>query len=200
MPYYAALTDLPIGVRGNLPVQAQEIYLKAFNSAWLQYDHQPWERLGDATREETAHRVAWTAVKRDYKKDMTTGFWRPVTQTARPAKFSSVPPRTASSAVAAKSPASRTAARKAPAKSAKKPATRAAKPAANKPVKRAATSKTSASRTGAKKNVAKPVKRTAAKASAAKKTAKKPVNKATKATKRPTTRSRPASGTRKNGK
>jgi cation transport regulator len=193
MPYYAVLTELPIGVRGNLPVQAQEIYLKAFNSAWLQYDHQPWERLGDATREETAHRAAWTAVKRDYEKDMTTGFWRPIAQTARPAKFSSVPPRTASSAVAAKSPASRTAARKAPAKSATKPAARAAKPAAKKPTKRAATSKTSASRTGAKKKVAKPVKRTT---STKAKTATKPVKKASK---RPTTR-RPSTGSRKSGK
>jgi cation transport regulator len=192
MPYYASLTELPIGVRGNLPVQAQEVYRKAFNSAWMQYN-QPAERIDDATREETSHRVAWAAVKRDFEKDERTGFWRPISLIARPEKFSSVPPRTASSAVAAKSPASRTVARKSPAKSAKKPAARAAKPAAKKPVKRVASSKTSASRTGAKKKVAKPVKRTAAKASAAKKTAKKPV-KATKTTKRTTTRARPAAG------
>ena len=162
MPYYASLTELPIGVRGNLPVQAQEVYRKAFNSAWMQYN-QPAERIDDATREETSHRVAWAAVKRDYEKDERTGFWRPISLTARPEMFSSVPTRTASSAVAAKSPASRTAARKAPAKSAKKPTARAAKPAAKKPVKRVASSKTSASRTGAKKKAAKPVKRKASK-------------------------------------
>ena len=64
---YDRLEELPDGVRDVLPKHAQEIYKEAFNSAWDQYD-EPQERRGDATREETAHAVAWTAVKRTYEK------------------------------------------------------------------------------------------------------------------------------------
>jgi cation transport regulator len=49
--------------------------MKAFNSAWEQYD-QPEERRGGASREETAHKVAWAAVKKDYQKDDRTGDWK----------------------------------------------------------------------------------------------------------------------------
>ncbi|GIK40972.1 MAG: cation transport regulator [Chloroflexota bacterium] len=66
MPY-TKLSDLPDSVRDNLPRHAQEIYMAAYNSAWEQYD-QPEERRGDASREETAHRVAWAAVKKKYEK------------------------------------------------------------------------------------------------------------------------------------
>jgi len=59
--------ELPDSVKDNLPKHAQEIYQAAFNSAWQQYD-KPEERRGDATREETAHRVAWAAVKDKYEK------------------------------------------------------------------------------------------------------------------------------------
>lgn len=74
MPY-KTLDDLPKAVRDNLPKHAQEIYQAAFNSAWEQYD-QPEERRGDASREETAHRVAWAAVKQSFEKDETTGKWQ----------------------------------------------------------------------------------------------------------------------------
>ena len=73
MPY-ARLRDLPVGVKNRLPIHAQEIYLEAYNSAWRQYD-QPAERIDDATREETSHRVAWGAVKRQYEKDEQSGDW-----------------------------------------------------------------------------------------------------------------------------
>lgn len=66
MPY-DKLSDLPESVRDNLPKHAQEIYREAYNSAWEQYKD-PDERRGDASREETAHRVAWGAVKREYEK------------------------------------------------------------------------------------------------------------------------------------
>lgn len=66
MPYQK-LSELPDSVRDNLPKHAQEIYQAAFNNAWEQYD-QPEERRGDASREETAHRVAWAAVKKKYEK------------------------------------------------------------------------------------------------------------------------------------
>lgn len=66
MPY-SRITELPASVRDNVPKHAQEIYKEAFNSAWDQYD-EPGERRGGASREETAHKVAWAAVKEKYKK------------------------------------------------------------------------------------------------------------------------------------
>jgi len=74
MPY-KTLTDLPEGVQNVLPKHAQEIYLEAYNNAWKQYDL-PEERIGDRSREETAHRVAWSAVKQKYEKNENTGKWK----------------------------------------------------------------------------------------------------------------------------
>lgn len=65
MPYESN-SDLPNNVKGVLPEDAQEIYRKAYNNAHDQYDKP--ERRGDASREETAHRVAWAAVKNEYEK------------------------------------------------------------------------------------------------------------------------------------
>lgn len=62
MPYKAT-RDLPESVQKVLPDHAQTIYLAAFNSAYDQYD-KPSERRDDADREETAHKVAWSAVKK----------------------------------------------------------------------------------------------------------------------------------------
>jgi cation transport regulator len=64
---YKTISDLPESVRDNLPKHAQEIYMEAFNSAWEQYD-EPGERRGKASREEVAHKVAWSAVKKKYEK------------------------------------------------------------------------------------------------------------------------------------
>lgn len=64
---YHSKKDLPDSVRHVLPEHAQEIYKEAFNSAWDQYKHSE-DRRGDASREETAHKVAWAAVKHDYQK------------------------------------------------------------------------------------------------------------------------------------
>lgn len=73
MPY-DSLNELPESVRDNLPKHAQEIYKEAFNNAWDQYKD-PEDRRGDASREETAHRVAWDAVKQEYEKDEQSGKW-----------------------------------------------------------------------------------------------------------------------------
>jgi cation transport regulator len=73
MPYESK-SDLPDSVKDNLPSHAQDIYKEAFNSAWEQYED-PSERRGDQDREETAHRVAWAAVKQSYVKD-EDGRWR----------------------------------------------------------------------------------------------------------------------------
>ena len=72
MPYERN-ADLPQSVRDNLPEHAQEIYREAFNSAWEQYDD-PEDRRGDTSREQTAHKVAWSAVKKEYEK--SDGHWR----------------------------------------------------------------------------------------------------------------------------
>jgi cation transport regulator len=66
MPYDNK-ADLPDNVKDNLPSHAQEIYLKAFNSAWDEY-RDPEDRRGNDDREETAHKVAWAAVKKEYHK------------------------------------------------------------------------------------------------------------------------------------
>ncbi|TVQ98035.1 MAG: cation transport regulator ChaB [Desulfovibrionales bacterium] len=74
MPYDSR-NDLPSQVQENLPEHAQTIYRKAFNNAWEQYDA-PEKRRKGADREETAHRVAWAAVKKVYVKD-DQGEWVP---------------------------------------------------------------------------------------------------------------------------
>lgn len=74
MPYKST-SELPDSVRDNLPKHAQEIYKEAFNSAWDHYAD-PEKRRDDASREETAHRVAWSAVKDQYEKDRD-GKWKP---------------------------------------------------------------------------------------------------------------------------
>jgi cation transport regulator len=57
MPY-KTLNDLPDAVKDNLPHHAQEIFKEAFNSASEEYKE-----------EETAFKVAWSAVKNKYEKD-----------------------------------------------------------------------------------------------------------------------------------
>lgn len=70
---YNNLKDLPEQVRNNLPEHAQEIFLKAFNNAWEEYKESE-SRRGGSSREETAFRVAWSAVEKIYKKDKS-GKW-----------------------------------------------------------------------------------------------------------------------------
>ncbi|MGR9072104.1 MAG: ChaB family protein [Gammaproteobacteria bacterium] len=60
MPY-RSIDDLPDSVRRHLPVHAREIYLEAFNHAWEQYAVRQ-------DRETVAHKVAWSAVKKKYRK------------------------------------------------------------------------------------------------------------------------------------
>ncbi|MEQ8821740.1 MAG: putative cation transport regulator ChaB [Sumerlaeia bacterium] len=66
MPYNSR-NQLPEAVQKHLPPHAQDIYKEAFNSAFDQYKS-PKDRKGDASREETAHKVAWNAVKGKYSK------------------------------------------------------------------------------------------------------------------------------------
>ncbi|MBL4835247.1 MAG: ChaB family protein [Pseudomonas sp.] len=66
MPY-DKVSELPDSVKDNLPKHAQEIYKSAFNSAWDEYDD-PGDRRGNDDRESVSHKVAWSAVKNEYKK------------------------------------------------------------------------------------------------------------------------------------
>lgn len=66
MPY-ATNADLPAPLRKILPRHAQDIFRAAFNSAIEHYG---------ASREATAHRVAWSAVKRKYMH-AASGVWIP---------------------------------------------------------------------------------------------------------------------------
>ena len=72
MPYEST-TDLPKSVRNNLPNHAQVIYKEAFNHAWKEYKN-PEDRRDNASQEETAHKVAWSAVEKKYCKDKN-GKW-----------------------------------------------------------------------------------------------------------------------------
>jgi cation transport regulator len=60
MPY-REISDLPDLVKIHLPRHAQEIYLAAFNNAWEEY-------AGRENHEAVAHKVAWSAVKKQYVK------------------------------------------------------------------------------------------------------------------------------------
>ncbi len=68
MPY-ASNAALPQPIRHALPIHAQDIYRAAFNNAFASYAR-------STRREETAHRVAWAAVKKVYAK--RRGEWQRV--------------------------------------------------------------------------------------------------------------------------
>jgi cation transport regulator len=65
MPY-ASNDELPVSVSEHLPPHAQDIFRAAFNRAWD-------ESGGD---EERAFRIAWSAVKRLYRKQSDR--WVPI--------------------------------------------------------------------------------------------------------------------------
>ena len=52
------INDLPENIKKHLPVHAQSIFLKAFNNALNEYND-----------ENIAFKVAWSSVKKSYKKD-----------------------------------------------------------------------------------------------------------------------------------
>lgn len=60
MPYNR-ISELPDSVKDHLPKEAQQIYKEAFNHAWEEYANRE-------DREATAHKVAWAAVKKKYRK------------------------------------------------------------------------------------------------------------------------------------
>lgn len=70
MPYKSK-SELPDNVQNVLPAHAQDIYKEVFNSARDQYKDKE-DRRDDASREETAHKVARAAVKMTMRKGMMT--------------------------------------------------------------------------------------------------------------------------------
>lgn len=76
MPYRVNAA-LPAAIQRRLPGHAQTIYREAFNHAWSSYGRDP-------RREEIAHRVAWAAVKKSYRK--AGDVWMPKEWSATPAR------------------------------------------------------------------------------------------------------------------
>jgi cation transport regulator len=72
MPYRNK-DELPESIKHVLPTGAQSIYIEAFNHAFEEYKS-PSKRRAARSREETAHRVAWAAVKKTYEKK--NGKWQ----------------------------------------------------------------------------------------------------------------------------
>lgn len=73
MPYDKN-SDLPGDVKDALPEHAQDIYREAYNSAYDEYKDKE-DRQGGRSREETAHAVAWSAVKSKYER-VKEGQWK----------------------------------------------------------------------------------------------------------------------------
>ncbi len=67
MPYTTE-KELPKRVQDALPEEAEHIFKEAYNNA-LKYYKDPKKRRGNATLEETANRIAWSAVKKKYRKE-----------------------------------------------------------------------------------------------------------------------------------
>lgn len=67
MPY-ADNSELPESVTKHLPAHAQDIYRAAFNAAWDEYKSPTVRRHAEESREQVAHKVAWAAVKKKYRK------------------------------------------------------------------------------------------------------------------------------------
>jgi len=58
---YASNDELPPSVRDHLPTHAQDIFRAAFDAAFAAH-------AGDPRQEEAAFRIAWAAVKKQYRK------------------------------------------------------------------------------------------------------------------------------------
>lgn len=74
MPYHTK-DQLPAALKSKLPDHAQDIYMRTFNAAWDEYGAISKSRGGDNSKEETAHRIAWAAVKQKFIKK-ADGEWK----------------------------------------------------------------------------------------------------------------------------
>ena len=69
---YNTIDDLPEPLRKSLPMNAQSIYLEAYQEAWEDFDE---EEEGEASRSAIAHRNAMAAVHGVYDQDSESGEW-----------------------------------------------------------------------------------------------------------------------------
>ncbi|MEO8396251.1 MAG: ChaB family protein [Chloroflexota bacterium] len=72
---YQISREHPACVTNRLPQHAQALYLKAFKIAWDQYASMSSRRANE-TREEAAHKIAWSAVENIYEQDEKSGTWK----------------------------------------------------------------------------------------------------------------------------
>jgi cation transport regulator len=70
--FYTDINKLPSTIRETLPVEAQELYMEAYNAAW---ELQPAEGHHGLSPESVAHQIAWDAVNREYVHDLKLGKW-----------------------------------------------------------------------------------------------------------------------------
>ena len=64
---YETVKQLPVTIRDVLTDKAKEIYLKAYNQAWEEYDKDAHMGLN---QKGLAHQQAWTAVQHEYVFDL----------------------------------------------------------------------------------------------------------------------------------
>jgi cation transport regulator len=64
---YETVKELPATIRDVLPEKAKEIYRRAYNQAWEEYDKDA--RMG-LNQPGLAHQQAWMAVKQEYVFDL----------------------------------------------------------------------------------------------------------------------------------
>ena len=65
---YKTNKELPKGIRNNLPQGAQTVFRKVYNNANKQYKS-PGKRRKKSSLTEVCNKVAWSAVKKVYKKE-----------------------------------------------------------------------------------------------------------------------------------
>ena len=74
MPAYDTIEELPEEIRRHLPLEAQRIYLDAYNQAWEEHDRLRQHRQESLSPESLAEEIAWAAVQtRFYRGD--NGSW-----------------------------------------------------------------------------------------------------------------------------
>lgn len=77
---------VPARVQSKLPKHAEDIYEKTYDTAEKRYKDPSKRRKKSDKPEQVAGKVAWTAVKSQYKKDEKTGKWKPKKNSTRKTK------------------------------------------------------------------------------------------------------------------
>lgn len=70
---YKSREELPENIREALPEEAQNLYIKAYNSAYK--DHQDSQRPAHVSLHQIANEQAWKVVGREWQKDTEHNVW-----------------------------------------------------------------------------------------------------------------------------